>query len=466
MVGRGLPLGFALAFAFAFAGCTVQAGQPTSTVTLRAAVQWPQGQNGFQTHDGYEIRVDSADATVGGAALSAFSGGGGSTGGTFDEANPPPGCTLCHGGHCHCGGQLISYEDLSGGTSDSPGVSGARVAYTQQLPIDALQGGMQTFAHQDVPEGEYNVLTLGALRLEVRGAVTGGGLTNAPFVLRLSDLVSDALSQQGDVAVSNEHPPVMVASMDIGVPDGLFEGVVFEQLEVRDGALQLDAAFAPTDVAQMRVRFSDKATGVLTTQRRKDLRVLPPLDGAPVDGQVLGLPATPPWLETADAGTAAPPPNEEPDPNVDFVVDGCEHLGEGPDLGSVTSVALRADLQGAPAARWEVEHGRTVVSLAAAGAGYGGWLTMAYNPAAPDSLLWVVVGQPGVSVSVYGATPLPAVPMVDLVRTQLPGACGSQPEHVEHLWVFQLPAGTYAVELRSTDSAQLVAVAIDSGEEE
>ena len=115
-------------------GCALDAGEgfavlePTVRVGYTPLPSRDAG-NGFQRlASDYQVRLDAAALGVDHVALltaGSSGGGGGGSGGTFDPANPPPGYSLCHNGHCHRDdGALVDYEDiqaeLNGGGGSAP----------------------------------------------------------------------------------------------------------------------------------------------------------------------------------------------------------------------------------------------------------------------------------------------------------------------------------------------------------
>ena len=90
---------------FLLGGCAWEAGEGFAVLepTVRAAYA---PEDSRLTPDGYrrlssdyQVRLTTATMRLERIELTASSGGGG--GGTFDPANPPPGYSLCHNGHCH-----------------------------------------------------------------------------------------------------------------------------------------------------------------------------------------------------------------------------------------------------------------------------------------------------------------------------------------------------------------------------
>jgi len=112
-------------------GCAWQPGTGFATVhadgvVLRAALgagrQDTQGR--WKLSDGSKVAEFKAVLTVKDCVLESLSESGGGGGGTFDPANPPPGYSLCHGGHCHrADGALIDEAQIKAELQAKAGVS-------------------------------------------------------------------------------------------------------------------------------------------------------------------------------------------------------------------------------------------------------------------------------------------------------------------------------------------------------
>ncbi|MFP2932804.1 hypothetical protein ACLESO_48200, partial [Pyxidicoccus sp. 3LG] len=124
-------------------GCALEAGEGFAVLepTVSAAyapVPSREAGNGFQQlASDFQVRVDAATLGTSHVELlsAGSSGGGGGGGGTFDPANPPPGYSLCHGGHCHRDdGALVDYEDIQ---AELDGGGGSGATTVAALHVDA-----------------------------------------------------------------------------------------------------------------------------------------------------------------------------------------------------------------------------------------------------------------------------------------------------------------------------------------
>lgn len=86
-----------------------------------------QADGWYKADNSFELKLTSLTLEVRDVRLQSSTTSSAAASGTctFDPSNPPAGCSLCHGGHCHCDGKLVSYEVLkqqacggsSGGTT-------------------------------------------------------------------------------------------------------------------------------------------------------------------------------------------------------------------------------------------------------------------------------------------------------------------------------------------------------------
>ena len=122
-VVRGVVL---VGVAAAATGCTFQEGGWFAVIdpSLSARhLELPERDagNGWQTlGSGFEVKLEAMQLHLGELELVDVGAGGGS----FDPANPPPGYSNCHNGHCHDEhGGLVSYEEIE---AELAGGEGAR----------------------------------------------------------------------------------------------------------------------------------------------------------------------------------------------------------------------------------------------------------------------------------------------------------------------------------------------------
>src|SRR5688572_4227131 len=140
MTFRSRPHRLVLLLGIGTLACTFEDGHGFSTVDraslearLEPGVARDLGNHTVLTDVGYQVHLDSATLEVDEVALEELVGGGASGGTSFDPANPPPGYSLCHGGHCHADdGRLVEYAEIEAELAGG----GARFSPVVTLPVD------------------------------------------------------------------------------------------------------------------------------------------------------------------------------------------------------------------------------------------------------------------------------------------------------------------------------------------
>jgi hypothetical protein len=231
--------------------CALEPGQGFATLE-RATVELAfepgkardLGEDGFLTDRSYRVRLEHASVHVDSLSLEEITGG---TGGTFDPANPPPGFSLCHGGHCHADdGRLVSYAEveaeLSGGASAFRAVATtsleARADLLTPTPLQALVFEPS----RELPRSDLRrlVLALGALELE-------GTIDHADLPLPLALDVRLPLGSLGadlDVSIGRDGPERLEVRAAASFDGTLLDGLELAALAV-DGRVTLHAPDEP-----------------------------------------------------------------------------------------------------------------------------------------------------------------------------------------------------------------------------
>ena len=258
-------------------GCALGPGGPFATLepTFEAVLVAPEDRalpGGWQQlNTNYQARFTVARVDF--VRLELLSAAG--AGGAFDPANPPPGYSLCHGGHCHRDdGALIPYEDIA---AELGGGGGARTV--ARMPVgtrDLLAGGQAPLGCAntcDLPSGDIARMRLGIARVRLEGFVRDS--LSAP---RLSGEVPFLL----DVALSPQGgEPLPGATIDAAL-----------ELPVDRKALPrigLDVAFRPTGALLDGVDWAavPATSGVLDLSADpRSLRVLQNLERSPFGATV------------------------------------------------------------------------------------------------------------------------------------------------------------------------------------
>lgn len=237
LVGSGALLaGGALA-----QGCAWGEGEPFATLTARieARLEVPADRDlgdGWQMlASNYQIAIDTLVVEAGTVAL----GDAGEGAGVFDPANPPPGYTLCHNGHCHAqDGSLVPYEEIAGE------LGGSGVVTVARLPVGALDlaagegRGLECTPSCDLPLADIVVAALDVTRVQAGGRVRDGGSPprfpgERAWALDLV-LTGDqplVLSSPLDLPADRGHEPDVALDLTLALTSRIFDGVAWAELD-------------------------------------------------------------------------------------------------------------------------------------------------------------------------------------------------------------------------------------------
>ena len=236
------PSSAALAIAGLLAGCAFEAGQPWGELDATVEVAFePAGsrlddQGRIKTSNSYRVRVDRLQVRIDAVTVRMASGAAGAA--AFDPADPPPGYSLCHNGHCHHdSGALVDYADIelelrgvAGGASVTMGVEPAAVSLEvgdrAALPLLPCEGRAC-----DLPRGALGgvEVVLGAMELSVLVSDT-----RDPDAFRLPEGEAELSLAAGqglritapiDGRIDEEHPVGVGIGATLVVPESLFDGV-------------------------------------------------------------------------------------------------------------------------------------------------------------------------------------------------------------------------------------------------
>jgi len=185
------------------------------------------------TNRGYIVRLDSLQLQVDRLTLEALEGGGGGT--VLDPARPPPGYTLCHGGHCHAvDGRLVPYVEIEAELAGA----GASFAAVVTLPLAASVSLVPASEHalrrfepsEELPESTLRRLSLQASGIGILGSVGGAGIEDpgAPLSVDLATPIS--LSTGLALIVGREGPEVIQLDVRLSARGTLFDDLEFADL--------------------------------------------------------------------------------------------------------------------------------------------------------------------------------------------------------------------------------------------
>jgi hypothetical protein len=234
-------------------GCTFEDGTGFATleraelsVALVPGEARDLGDGSLLTDKAYELRLETAVIRLEVVELKELSGGGGG-GGSFDPANPPPGYSNCHSGHCHAAdGSLATFEEiqteLAGGAASFVPI----VSCAVPEPLD-LWSGERVLLEQGAPSTELpraNVqrLSITVSELELRGEASAGpavgGIGATPVPLEIVLPIAAAFEKSFELEITRDEPGKFSLAVDVVVTARLFDGIEWSAL-VTEGALSL-----------------------------------------------------------------------------------------------------------------------------------------------------------------------------------------------------------------------------------
>jgi hypothetical protein len=242
------------------AGCAWDAGEGFAVIepSVRASYEPEEDREVFpgfqQLASNYQVRPSAAMITLQGIELipRRVSAGGG---GRFDPSNPPPGYSLCHGGHCHRDdGALIPYEEIEAELGGGGGVTRPLIT----LPV----GDVNLFNRDpisvpcqptcELPRTELSTGRWAITMLRLQGVVRDGLATpriagEQSFKLELASPPGGTpiavLEGDLDVPSDRENEPRVKLVLKLEVPSRIFDAVDWAAARPgADGILDLSTA--------------------------------------------------------------------------------------------------------------------------------------------------------------------------------------------------------------------------------
>jgi len=195
---------------------------------------------GFLTDEGYAVTLDLLTLDVESIGFDELRTAGG--GEAFDPAHPPPGYTLCHGGHCHAeDGRLVPYAEVEAELSGGGGF--ARVVTLGAAAVfDLLDSAKRPLSDavpsNELPRTSLRRIVVRARTVEVRGAVESEVLT-PPRELDLTLAGAFEVASPFELAIGDEGLGAIELDVTLELDGTLFDGVDFADLP--DEELQTSA---------------------------------------------------------------------------------------------------------------------------------------------------------------------------------------------------------------------------------
>jgi hypothetical protein len=223
-------------------GCALDAGEGFAVLqpSLRAAYTSPASRevgDGYQRlSSDFQVRLTTARVRLDRIELLGRAGGGGPT--AFDPANPPPGYSICHNGHCdRDDGAQVPYEEVEAELSGG-GSSASIVATLPGGELDLL--APETRSLECEPDCELPQTTLSSGRWTMTAVRLEGSVRDArspprfsgerPFRLERTASGAQAdpvavLTGTLDIPSDREHAPRVLLDLVLELTPASFDPV-------------------------------------------------------------------------------------------------------------------------------------------------------------------------------------------------------------------------------------------------
>jgi hypothetical protein len=243
----------AVAVAALAGGCAFTDGGPFAVLSAELAASAPIEtdralEDGWQKlASDYEVRIESLELELEPIALIEIAGG--ELG--FDPANPPPGYSLCHNGHCHRDdGALVSYEEIA---AELAGDSGAERVVVS-LPVGALdliageRRPLDCAPSCELPLARIGLARLPLMRVRIAGQVRDGrGSPRLPGELDFAaDYAPSGFAWLADLSLPADRgsDPDVDLSLELEVTSRSLDDIEFASLPAGGGVISMAEAEA------------------------------------------------------------------------------------------------------------------------------------------------------------------------------------------------------------------------------
>jgi hypothetical protein len=246
-------------FSLGIGGCAFGSGDAFADLSasldaeLIALPDRDVGEGWQKLSNDYEVRFTRAAIDVETIELLDAGGGEGTT--AFDPANPPPGYSLCHNGHCHADdGRLVSYEEIAAELAGGGAAPSAVVSLTGADDLDLLAGASIDLGCDPgcgLPGATIVRASLVPAQLAVEVSVRDGRdppRLEDELVLRAElpaagtdEPVPPSFDAAVDLPADREHEPDVSLALQIEASAALLDGVDMAALTAADGVIDLVA---------------------------------------------------------------------------------------------------------------------------------------------------------------------------------------------------------------------------------
>ncbi len=254
-------------------GCAIDDGSPWGRLSATASVQWQPPVDRL-TAAGELLTVNNEAVALSTIAVKIASVRAvmatTTTDTKFDPANPPPGYSLCHTGHCHKDdGTLPSYEQIKETLAKQGGAVAASItwAVTGQGWLAVHQGAatLELGACKpscDIGRGKMArwQVDVSALKIagKVRSTTAKGALSDAPRAFTMTWTAPASIRQPSTLAFDRDAPAGVNAKLSVQLPSTLLDDIDFKTTAVATATVNapptdLSSAASATDATRGRL---------------------------------------------------------------------------------------------------------------------------------------------------------------------------------------------------------------------
>lgn len=186
------------------------------------------GEGAFLTDRGYRVELHELTVRAEQVALLELRGASGGSDARFDPASPPPGFSLCHGGHCHADdGRLVPYEEvqamLAGDNARFEPLASVRLGRAFDL-VEGERAVLTDFEPSaELPQGSIDRLEIELTRLELSATIEGGELTE-PVMLDADIALDEPLAQTMAVTIDRNGPDELALAVAVRLDATMLDG--------------------------------------------------------------------------------------------------------------------------------------------------------------------------------------------------------------------------------------------------
>jgi hypothetical protein len=237
------------------AGCTFQPGVAfgrLDSATLAASFAPPasrlDAEGRVKTDGGYRIRLDALTIVPRRIDFQSTTGTAG-TGGTFDPASPPPGYSLCHGGHCHRDdGALVDYADIEAELAGGALTTRIVLSLPVETPFDLLSATSTASLAPSKPDSLLERGTWSKASLQVATLTASGTVADPSTFDRLGGQVRSwsltlspaPFTRAIAVSVDRDASERLAIDARLVLTERLWDAIDFQTLAASAGTLVLD----------------------------------------------------------------------------------------------------------------------------------------------------------------------------------------------------------------------------------